>query len=100
MFGGDFDGDGRADFVQMGRGRDVSIHRGREDCSYATRPDTVLRLEEEPRDLGLVQIRDFDGDGRADLAVIQPEVPDEPTVSATTRLDLYLSGTSAAEGDR
>ncbi len=92
QFAGDFDGDGRADFVQMGRGREVTIHRGREGCSYPPEPDLRLRLEEEPHDLNLVQVRDLDGDGFTDLLVIQPQKVTEPGVTRPVRLDLYLSG--------
>lgn len=95
QFAGDFDGDGRPEFVQMGRGRDVTIHRGRQGCAYNERPDLTLRLEEEPRDLSLTQIHDLDGDKRADLLVIQPQPPrrtDDKGVTQPVRLDLYLSG--------
>jgi hypothetical protein len=95
QFEGDFDGDGRPEFVQMGRGRAVSIHRGRPDCGYNESPDLALQLEEEPRDLSLVQIRDLDGDALSDLLVIQPQPPrktDEKGVTQPVRLDLYLSG--------
>lgn len=95
QFAGDFDGDGRPEFVQMGRGRTVTVHRGHPDCSYAPRPDLSVQLEEAPRDLGLVQVRDFDGDRLADLLVIQPQAPkrgDDRGVTPPVRLDLYLSG--------
>ncbi len=91
QFAGDFDGDGRADFTQMGRGRTVTIHRGRQDCSYPAQPDLSLQLREEPRDLALVQVRDLDGDSLADLLVIQPQAVKEAGVSPPVRLDLYLS---------
>jgi len=97
LFHGDFDGDGRKDFAQLGRGRTVSIHRGRPGCVYPSRADLTVELAEEPVDLALVQIRDFDGDGRSDLAVTQPEKgpgeagKDSP-VTRPVRLDLYLSG--------
>jgi hypothetical protein len=95
QFEGDFDGDGRPEFVQMGRGRAVSIHRGRQDCGYNESPDLALQLEEEPRDLSLVQIRDLDGDALSDLMIIQPQPArktDEKGVTQPVRLDLYLSG--------
>lgn len=92
QFAGDFDGDGRADFVQMGRGKKVTIHLGREGCSYPPEPDLTLVLDEEPRDLGLVQVRDLNGDGRSDLVVIQPQRKREAELSPRARLDLYLSG--------
>jgi hypothetical protein len=92
LFSGDFDGDGRADFVQLGRGRRVTIHRGRADCSFPAAPDLAFDLREEPRDLSLVQIRDLDGDGRSDLLIVQPKSAAEPGFAPPVRLDLYLSG--------
>ncbi len=92
QFAGDFDGDGRADFVQMGRGKRVTIHRGRPGCAYPASPDLVLELAEEPRDLSLVQVRDLDADGLADLLFIQPQKAGEAGVTPPVRLDLYLSG--------
>lgn len=91
LFAGDFDGDGRADFVQLGRPGRIGIHRGRADCSYPPRPDTTVRLREEIRDLALVEVRDLDGDGQSDLAVTHPEPADEAGVSPSVRLDLYLT---------
>jgi hypothetical protein len=93
QFEGDFDGDGRPEFVQMGRGRAVSIHRGRPDCGYNENPDLTIQLEEAPRDLSLAQVRDLDGDGLSDLLVIQPQAQrPEKGVTQPVRLDLYLSG--------
>lgn len=91
QFAGDFDGDGRADFVQLGRGKRVSIHRGADGCRYPNAPDLAFDLEAAPRDLGLVRVRDLDGDGLADLMVIQPQKVTEPGVTPPVRLDLYLS---------
>lgn len=108
LFAGDFDGDRRADFVQMGRGKTVTIHRGRDDCSYPSEPDLTLELSEPPQDLALVRVDDLDGDGRADLMVTQPQgagdgAPErgrteEAAASAPVRLELYLSGV-AGGGD-
>ncbi len=92
QFAGDFDADGKADFIQMGRGRDVTIHRGRDGCVYPPEPDLKIRLEEEPRDLQLVRVADFDGDALTDLIVIQPQKITDPGVTPPVRLDLYLSG--------
>ncbi len=72
QFAGDFDGDGRADFVQMGRGKRVSIHRGSDGCGYPARPDLEIELEQEPKNLSLVKVGDFDGDEFADLLVVHP----------------------------
>lgn len=91
QFAGDFDGDGRADFTQMGRGKTVTIHRGRADCSYPAQPDLALELREAPRNLALVQVRDLDGDELTDLLVIQPQAVKEANVTPPVRLDLYLS---------
>ncbi|MEM7051605.1 MAG: VCBS repeat-containing protein [Acidobacteriota bacterium] len=91
QFAGDFDGDGRADFVQMGRGRNVSIHLGQDGCRYPTRPDLTLRLAEAPKNLRLVRILDLDGDQRSDLAVMHPGKAAEAGVTPPIRLDLYLS---------
>jgi len=92
LFSGDFDGDGRADFIQIGRGRRVTIHRGRPDCSFPAQPDMAFDLREEPRDLSLVRIRDLDGDGRSDLLIITPRRAAEEGFAPPVRLDLYLSG--------
>ena len=93
QFEGDFDGDGRPEFVQMGRGRAVTIHRGQPDCGYNESPDLTIQLEEAPRDLSLAQVRDLDGDGLSDLLVIQPQARvAEKGVTQPVRLDLYLSG--------
>jgi hypothetical protein len=92
QFAGDFDGDGRTDFVHLGRGKEVTIHRGQPGCHYPAKPDLTIQLEEEPQDIGLVRVGDFDGDGRADIAVTRPLQTDDPGASAPVRLDLYLSG--------
>jgi hypothetical protein len=92
LFSGDFDGDGRADFIQLGRGKRVTIHRGRPDCSFPAAPDMAFDLREEPRDLSLVRIGDLDGDGRADLYIVTPQRAAEEGFVPPVRLDLYLSG--------
>lgn len=88
LFAGDFDGDGRRDFVQVGRGAELSIHRGRAGCRFPAEPDQRLRLAEEPQDLALLDVADLDGDGLADLSVVQSLARGDGSV----RLDLYLSG--------
>jgi len=98
LFSGDFDGDGRADFVQIGRGRRVTVHRGRPDCGFPAEPDLAFDLREEPRDLSLVQIRDLDGDGRSDLLVVQPKNAAEAGFAPPVRLELYLSGALTGRG--
>jgi hypothetical protein len=92
-FAGDFDGDGRADFVQLGRGRKVTIHRGQEGARYAPEPDLVVTLEREPLDVALVAVTDLDGDGRSDLSVTQPVGGKQ--IGARAALDLYLSAGAA-----
>jgi hypothetical protein len=91
-FSGDFDGDGRVDFVQLGRGRDVSIHRGGEGCTFPARPDLVVRMRRAPEHLELVRVRDLDGDRRADLMVIHPGKAEEAGESPPVTLELHLSG--------
>ena len=94
QFAGDFDGDGMIDFLQVGRGKKAAIHRGRRDCSYPARPDAEVLLREEPADLGLLRVEDYDGDGKSDLLLIQPVEQEEKArdgVSSPVRLDLYLS---------
>jgi hypothetical protein len=91
-FAGDFDGDGRADFVQLGRGKQVSVHTGRPGCAFPRSPDATIKLREEPQHLGLVRVRDLDGDGRSDVMVVQPRPAPEQGVTPPARLDLYLSG--------
>ncbi len=93
-FSGDFDGDGRADFVQLGRGKQVTVHTGRPGCAFPRSPDLTIKLREEPQHLGLIRVRDLDGDGRSDLMVVEPGKAPEPGVTPPARLDLYLSGGS------
>ena len=91
-FSGDFDGDGRIDFVQLGRGTKVTIHTGAAGCRFPTLPDLTLRLKKEPAHIDLVRVEDLDGDGRSDLVVTHPLPRREDSVVPPTRFDLYLSG--------
>lgn len=92
QFAGDFDGDGRQDFVHLGRGRTVTIHRGQAGARYPKDPDLSVDLDEPAGDLALVRIEDLDGDGRSDLRVTRPVESSDPDATAPVRLDLYLSG--------
>jgi len=92
QFAGDFDGDGRQDFVHLGRGKVITVHRGQPGCVYPKDPDLVIELEEEPARLDLVRIEDLDGDGRSDIRITRPLPIDDPDVTAPVRLELYLSG--------
>ncbi len=94
QFAGDFDGDGRRDFLQIGRagkGKQATVHYGRAGCEYPAQPDLVLALPEEPRNLALVRVADWDGDERADLLVIQPLAPAGDGETARVTLELSLS---------
>lgn len=91
-FQGDFDGDGRVDFVHLGRGKSVTIHRGQPGGRYGEKPDLTITLDEEPEDVMLVRVRDFDGDGRSDLAITRTLPPREAGASAPAHLELELSG--------
>jgi hypothetical protein len=91
-FAGDFDGDGRQDFVHLGRGRIITLHAGQPGARYPKNPDLSIELDEEPPSLNLVRIEDLDGDGRSDLRITRPVPEDDPDTTAPVRLDLYLSG--------
>lgn len=92
QFQGDFDGDGRIDFVHLGRGKRVTIHRAQPGGRYPAKPDAELTLSEEPQDVMLVRVRDFDGDGRSDLAITRTSTVEEAGASAPVTLELHLSG--------
>lgn len=71
----DVDGDGRADVVATNR-HALRIHRQRPDGSFATAPDReialrLIPLDDHVRNTGSVrsELRDLNGDGRADLLV-------------------------------
>jgi hypothetical protein len=92
QFAGDFDGDGSIDFVHLGRGTSITIHRGKPGCRYPVDPDLTVTLDEEPQDVKLVRVRDLDGDGRADIAITRPLAGSEGEASIPVRMDLHLSG--------
>lgn len=92
QFGGDFDGDGLQDFIHLGRGKKVTIHRGRPGCVYPAKPDLVVELDEELPHLGLVAVEDLDGDGLSDIRIARPAKASDREVTAPVTLELYLSG--------
>ena len=81
-----------------GRGRNVTVHYGRQDCSFPAQPDRKIRLESEPRDLSLVRIRDFNGDGRSDLLVVHPRTTRDrdPGLAPPVRLEFHWSDKGGA----
>jgi hypothetical protein len=91
QFAGDFDGDGRKDFVHLGRGRTLTIHRGQTGCRYPKNPDLSIELEEAPPSLELVRIEDLDGDGRSDLRITRPLPASDMDTTAPARLELHLT---------
>jgi len=92
QFAGDFNADGRADFVQLGRGKKVTIHHGQKGCKYPTAPDSEIIFEKKPEHLGLVRILDLNSDDRSDLYVVHPLDKPKQGRSTPVRVDLYLSG--------
>lgn len=94
QFSGDFDGDGRVDFLHVGPGKRLSVSFAREGCRYPPEPDAGFELAEEPEDLFLLRVQDLDGDGRSDLRLTRTLAAPESGVTAATRIDLYLSGGS------
>lgn len=91
-FRGDFDGDGKVDFVHLGRGKKITIHRGLAGGKYPEKPDLEIELDEEPEDVLLVRVGHFDGDGRSDIAITRTRPSPEAGASALATLELYLSG--------
>jgi hypothetical protein len=93
QFQGDYDGDGRIDFVHFGRGKRITIHRGQPGCRYPQAPDLVLELDEEPQDLELIRVADYDGDGRSDFSITRLLPAEREGESPPVRVDFYLSDT-------
>ena len=90
QFAGDFDGDGRIDFVHFGRGRTITIHRGQEGAKYSAKPDLAIKLQREPDAIELVRVLDLDRNGRADLAITMPRTAEDPEATAPVHVELYL----------
>ncbi len=91
FFAGDFDGDGRKDFLELGTKAEARVRRGKEGCRYPARADLVIPLASAPKDPLLVKVLDLDGDGRDDLAVVQPEAPKQLGVAPQVAVELALS---------
>ena len=88
----DFDGDGRADILAAGR-HELRIFRQSSDGRFARDPDRVHALgllspEDHVRNSGgvRVDVRDHDGDGRADLLISHAS---GGVLRAVTRTRLY-----------
>ncbi len=94
QFAGDFDGDGRADFVQLGRGKKVTIHHGRSNCRYPAVADQTIVFEKKPEHLGLVRVLDLNGDERSDIYVVHPLEKPRKERATPVRVDIYLSQAS------
>ncbi len=90
QFAGDFDGDGRIDFVHFGRGSTITIHRGQEGAKYSKKPDLAIKLEREPDAIELVHVLDLDRNGRADLAITMPKKAEDPEATAPVHIEIYL----------
>ena len=88
-FAGDFDGDGRHDYLQLGHGRQARIRFGAPGCRFPSVGEAQVRLATEPSDLALVRVLDLDGDGRSDLIAIDP--PRTGAVDGRGALDLYVT---------
>ncbi len=91
-FAGDFDGDGRRDFVHLGRGATLTVHRGQPECRYSRRPDLAIDLPRRIEAVEMVRVLDLDEDGRDDLAIMRPQPADEELKTPPVTLDLLLSG--------
>ena len=51
----------------------------------------MVKLRDEPKNLALVRVEDFDSDGLTDLLVVQPQDDAGDGASVPVRLDLYSS---------
>lgn len=91
QFAGDFDGDGRSDFVHLSTGRSLTIHPRKPDGRYDDDPALALTLDQAVDELGDISIRDLDGDRRADVALTRRRETNDPVASTPVWLDLFLS---------
>jgi len=91
QFAGDFNADGRADFIQLGRGKRATIHAGGPDCTYPNEPSTTIRFEKKPMHLGFVRVLDLNRDARSDLYVVHPHSKPKKGTQTPVRVDLYFS---------
>jgi len=92
QFRGDFDGDKTVDFLRLGKGNTIAIHRGHSGCRYSERPDLTIPLDAEIENVGLVRVADWDGDGASDVAITRLLPAPDEQVSNPVRIDLLLSG--------
>ncbi len=91
QFAGDFDGDGRTDFVHLGRGKKVTIHPGQDGARYPVKAELAIELNEVIDALELVRVLDINRDGRVDLAITRPLKRPDPEATAPVRVELYLT---------
>ncbi len=84
-FRGDFDGDGRCDFLLRGEKNRVRVFRGLPNGTFSEEPDMVFPVKIVPKCFHVnTRTPDLNGDGRADLYLHQKS----PKVE---RWDIYLS---------
>lgn len=91
QFAGDFDGDGRIDFLHVSTGRTLTVHAGKPGCVYDPKPNLTIALSEGLEGLADLRVDDYDGDGRADLAIIRPREVKGAVDEHPIYLDLHRS---------
>ena len=70
---GDFNGDGLTDLIEFPDEPKAEIHLTRPDGAFPSTPDWSIVLPRAPADRELLDIEDFDGDGRSDAAFFNPD---------------------------